>query len=891
MQPLFSYTFVDPEFFESLGRYRTRPEYEDALRELLPAGWKLTRGEIWHMAYRDGIVIPPQGLKIHVSATLQSAAEVLRRVVPECVAEDTSFKVIADRGLLHLAGSKNFGRGSSSKFITIYPPGPEVFKRLIETLHQRTRDLDGPYILSDMRYQDSKVVFYRYGGMQRRHRMTVGGTHEAVILNPAGEEVADDRLPFFQLPPWVEDPFGNKTVGEFEEQVVLNGRYEVESALSFSNRGGVYRALDRVTGDSVIIKEARPFTSAWVRNGEFVDAVALIRNEHAILTKLEDVSFLPRVLDLFSEWEHTFLVEELIEGVPLTQYRARSDVTLIPFTGEEERKRNFCEIFRHIASQLLQAVAEVHARGVLIGDLSPGNVLVDPVTRRVRLIDMESAYEVDEADNVGSLAAVWATPGFVAPGRIKRDRLTAEDDLYALGMLLFSMLMPVQTLFELEPAARDRILARIDGAVGLPRELPALLTALLEGDAGRAAAIVAGWDVNASLCASPTPTETRRPEGLADELEPMAHQIAEYIVSTTDATRTDRLWPGDYAGFQTNGLNLAYGACGTLLFLKDLYGAAPPEAERWLLQRPVSHETLAPSLYLGLSGIAQTLLEIGHPERAAQVMDSTYRSPLLFDDPTLFHGCAGWGLASLSLHGALGDDRWLAAAVRAGEHLLSTAEDRGEACCWRNSVDGLVHYGQAYGASGIALFLLYLHQATGDDRFVAAARRGMAFDAAGTVDTTGKASWVRFEGDTLTEPYWLHGASGVGSTLLRFHRALGDEHYLRTAEHAAEAAFSRFAVLPAQFEGLSGIGEFMLDMHRFTGREEYRGLAMELVESILCQRIDRPAGMAFPGRYLLRISTDFGYGSAGVGAFFHRLAHPAPRRFFDLAAAPALECV
>ena len=61
--------------------------------------------------------------------------------------------------------SKRWARQGAGKFITIYPFDEDQFVSVIEQLHQATRQFEGPYILSDRRYKDSKVVFYRYGGM------------------------------------------------------------------------------------------------------------------------------------------------------------------------------------------------------------------------------------------------------------------------------------------------------------------------------------------------------------------------------------------------------------------------------------------------------------------------------------------------------------------------------------------------------------------------------------------------------------------------------------------------------------------------------------------------------------------------------------------------------
>ena len=93
---------------------------------------------------------------------------------------------------------------------------------------------------------------------------------------------------------------------EKRKQRLLNGAYVVESAILFSNRGGVYRGRT-LTDRQVIIKEARPFVTI----GRFssVDAVVALRNEYQVLKALSQTGFAPEAIDYFTEWEHESFCE------------------------------------------------------------------------------------------------------------------------------------------------------------------------------------------------------------------------------------------------------------------------------------------------------------------------------------------------------------------------------------------------------------------------------------------------------------------------------------------------------------------------------------------------------------------------------------------------------
>jgi lantibiotic modifying enzyme len=294
-----------------------------------------------------------------------------------------------------------------------------------------------------------------------------------------------------------------------------------------------------------------------------------------------------------------------------------------------------------------------------------------------------------------------------------------------------------------------------------------------------------------------------------------------------------------------------------------------------MLAQPLGVDRYPPGLYVGLAGIARAFAWFGHHDRADDALRLAYTSPLLFDEVGISHGIAGWGLASLSAYAETGNATHLDHAVRGGERLLEVAiADAEGGRHWTSPSDGQTYIGYAHGTSGIAGFLLNLSIATGDPRFRSAAIDGIEFTLRHAYGDDRKLQWFSHVGGRVVYPYWRHGTAGVATSLLRFYDALRDERYLSAARRAAAGLRMLFSSFPGQFDGMSGVGEFLLDMYDITGEGHYHRMAVELAEGVLCFRVETDGGVSFPGRALLRLSTDHAFGSAGTGAFLQRILTP-----------------
>lgn len=96
--------------------------------------------------------LPDQGWKIHVSATLPEARDILRTVGPSLIARKVSWKVAAGEAQyvkLLLAPGQIVQTG---KFITIYSRSEANARAIADWLNMATRTFAGPVIPSDHRY-------------------------------------------------------------------------------------------------------------------------------------------------------------------------------------------------------------------------------------------------------------------------------------------------------------------------------------------------------------------------------------------------------------------------------------------------------------------------------------------------------------------------------------------------------------------------------------------------------------------------------------------------------------------------------------------------------------------------------------------------------------------
>ncbi|WP_299485376.1 serine/threonine-protein kinase [Acaryochloris sp. IP29b_bin.137] len=204
----------------------------------------------------------------------------------------------------------------------------------------------------------------------------------------------------------------------------LDGRYRVLRSLGAGGFGQTYVAEDtrRPGHPPCVVKVLQPASS----DPEFL-AVArrLFRSEAETLEKLGHHDHIPRLLAFFEQDQDFFLVQEFIDGIPLTD-------ELMPGEQWSELK------VRSLLSEVLDILAFIHEQGVIHRDIKPENILRRRADQKLVLVDFGSVKQVRNQALVTNpptnITVVVGTPGYMASEQ-SQGKPRPNSDLYSLGII------------------------------------------------------------------------------------------------------------------------------------------------------------------------------------------------------------------------------------------------------------------------------------------------------------------------------------------------------------------------------------------------------------------------------------------------------------------------
>ncbi|MGW6574217.1 class III lanthionine synthetase LanKC [Streptomyces sp. NPDC054945] len=845
---------------------------------------RFVRSGIW-WSFRHNQDLPAQGWKIHVSSSHRHVREVATSVIDHLTEREIDFKIALDPNVFEMLNSKAMSRGSGGKLVTVYPRDDEEFRTCLADLARLLKGVEGAYVLSDLRYRDSKALYFRYGQFLDTDGVDVLGRRRGRILGPDGP-VPDDRRPGHAQPSWVPWPFDDWRPADEEEgeDGLLGGRFRVTGAIQFSNSGGVYTAEDTADGDRpVLLKEARPHTNINPRQDH--DAVDILGREWMFLNRLADVGSYPAPIAKFQHWEHHYIAEEFVDSSDIRSVLLERNPLARP-GFDIEQSREYLRIFLTVFRGLARAIRAAHDRGVILADFTAANLLIDPDTYEVTIVDLEACRLAESGENALAKPVELYTPGF----SLSRNRFKAygpEGDRYALASTMAYFVFPIAAMSYLREDVLDLYRIFITEGLGWPERVHRLITDLAQDRIDLTGLLQVledeGDDLLDGVEAAPVLPVVEEESGLADA----EAGVAAFIEAAADTGR-DTLFPVDPFAHVTNPLSLGFGASGVLWALHA--GGVPirPRWRDWLSRRlaDIDPARYPDGLMNGLCGIAWAADSLGLGAPARELLTLANERAVGQGDHTFYYGLSGVGMTDLRFFLRGHDPRDLAAAQECAQALHETAQRDGGHAHWRNEFtreEPLT--GLGFGQAGVAMFLLRMHQITGEDRHLRLGREALAWEMAHAKPIDDDGGPVMFEHERTMEPYVEVGSAGVLKVLLRY----GDMDAARTVLRGLDV---RYSVMPGYAFGMAGVADALLDAAEFMGDRSYRDTALRQLDFVrkvflfepaerfgLPRDEGRPPLLGLPGDGLLRCSTDYLTGSAGVLRVLHRVNRGGPADF------------
>ena len=202
------------------------------------------------------------------------------------------------------------------------------------------------------------------------------------------------------------------------EQKIIGNRYQILDSIGTGGMAEVYKAFDTFLNREVAVKILR---AQYTDDEGFVSR---FRQEAQSAARLIHPNIV-NVYDVGRDDDSYYIIMEYVKGKTLKELISEVGA-LDPMTAV---------IITHgIASALKHA----HSRGIIHCDIKPHNILLDE-NNNPKVADFGIARAITTA-TMTYTASVVGSVHYLSPEQVRGEKISAQSDLYSLGILLFEML-------------------------------------------------------------------------------------------------------------------------------------------------------------------------------------------------------------------------------------------------------------------------------------------------------------------------------------------------------------------------------------------------------------------------------------------------------------------
>ncbi len=318
--------------------------------------------------------------------------------------------------------------------------------------------------------------------------------HSSLITVGKGDVVTDSKGDFLIIDFEISAPYetvswdhqgsdASLLLGEdsnhfLKKNTILQDRYRIVEPLGKGGFGVTYLALDQRLDRLVAIKEYMP--SEWVFRDPEEECVEVVSSavleqfqkglenflrEAVYMARLNGNKYTADIYDYFMENETAYIVMEYIEGENIGRFGKL--IGGYPYEAAKE-----------IFINLLDALQDIHEKGIIHQDISPGNILFNK-KNQLKIIDFGSAHV--SGSRITSVAEMMIKPGYAAPEQYDEDyRSSVKTDIYQAAATFYTLITGKKPVDASRRWKEDTLLMPSELGIQIPRQEEEVLRQALE---------------------------------------------------------------------------------------------------------------------------------------------------------------------------------------------------------------------------------------------------------------------------------------------------------------------------------------------------------------------------------------------------------------------------
>ncbi|MGZ9413144.1 class III lanthionine synthetase LanKC N-terminal domain-containing protein [Mycoplasma sp. Z386] len=297
-------------------------------------------------------ILPDEGWKIHISATLQNYKEILYLASEILKRNLVSFKFIKSLNVFKETLTSKSLNNLTGKFITIYPQDEKTAKKIILVLYEKFKKFSAPLTYTDRQYKKS-IIHYRWGSVSKEKKED----YNNIIKKYKPDSIKD----LFKITSKIKKD--------------LNG-YKLIGLITFDSFSNIW--LSEKENKFFIIKESKRH---FLNNFNIK-----IRKNEFFISKKEKKEYFPKSIEYFWNKQSYFFVYEFKKGENFYKLKWKYNL-LLPENRNFDESNYIC-----LLKKITDFKKYLENSKLILNDVKLDNFVLNEKTKEISFIDLETSF-------------------------------------------------------------------------------------------------------------------------------------------------------------------------------------------------------------------------------------------------------------------------------------------------------------------------------------------------------------------------------------------------------------------------------------------------------------------------------------------------------------------